>query len=94
MGDFNNNALVRNEGYDYLISNGLIDTYCIAKEKDTGVTVKGAIAGWKNQVEDKRLDLILSNKEVIVKKSNVIFNDINKNIISDHYGVEVIIEER
>ncbi len=94
MGDFNNNALVRNEGYDYLISNGLIDTYCIAKEKDTGVTVKGAIAGWKNQSEDKRLDLILSNKDITVTKSNVIFNDINKNIISDHYGVEVVIEER
>ena len=94
MGDFNNNALVRNEGYDYLISNGLIDTYCIAKEKDTGVTVKGAIAGWKNQSEDKRLDLILSNKDITVTKSIVIFNAINKNRISDHYGVEVIIEER
>lgn len=94
MGDFNNNALIRSEGYDYLISKGLIDTYWIAEEKDSGVTVKGEIAGWKNQLEDKRLDLILSNKEIKVKKSNVIFNNINKQIISDHYGVEVFIENK
>ena len=94
MGDFNNNALVRNEGYDYLINKGLIDTYCIAEEKDSGVTVKGEIAGWEAQAEDKRLDLILSNKEIKVKKSNVIFNKINKQVISDHYGVEVFIENK
>ena len=40
MGDFNNDALVRNEGYDYLISKGLIDTYCNANIKDSGITVK------------------------------------------------------
>ena len=94
MGDFNNNALVRNEGYDYLINKGLIDTYCFAEEKDSGVTVKGEIAGWEAQGEDKRLDLILSNKEIKVKKSNVIFNEINKQVISDLYGVEVFIEKK
>lgn len=94
MGDFNNNALVRNEGYDYLISKGLIDTYSIAQEKDSGITVNGEIAGWEAQSEKKRLDLILINKEVNVKKSRVIFNDINRNVVSDHYGVEVIIEEK
>ena len=40
MGDFNNNAMIRNEGYDYLISKGLIDTYNIALEKDNGITVR------------------------------------------------------
>ena len=94
MGDFNNNALVRNEGYDYLINKGLVDTYFISQEKDSGITVSGEIAGWEAQSEKKRLDLILSNKEVNVKKSRVIFNDINRSIISDHYGVEVIIEEK
>lgn len=94
MGDFNNNALIRSEGYDYLTSKGLIDTYCNAKIKDSGITVNGEIAGWEAQSEDKRLDLILTNKDIEVKKSNVIFNDINKDIISDHYGVEVFIEEK
>lgn len=92
MGDFNNNAFIRNQGYDYLINKGLIDTYKVASKNDDGITVKGEIAGWEAQIEDKRLDLILSSKEVRVIESNVIFNGTNKNIISDHYGVEAFIE--
>ena len=91
MGDFNNNAYVRNEGYDYLMKLGLKDTYVMAEEKDDGVTVKGKIAGWEMQEEDKRLDLILTNREIKVLRSKVIFNKDNKHIISDHYGVEVLI---
>lgn len=41
MGDFNNNAYAKDEGYDYLIKNGLIDTYTLVQVKDNGVTVKG-----------------------------------------------------
>ncbi|WP_196001293.1 endonuclease/exonuclease/phosphatase family protein [Clostridium sp. 1001271B_151109_B4] len=91
MGDFNNNAYVRNEGYDYLIELGLKDTYVMANEKDNGVTVRGKIAGWEMQEEDKRLDLILTNREIKVLESKVIFNGVNKDIISDHYGVEVLV---
>ena len=47
MGDFNNNALLRNEGYDYIIAKGMIDTYIMAQEKDSGITVKGTIDGWR-----------------------------------------------
>ena len=43
------------------------------------------------QKEDKRLDLILVNREIKVLESKVIFNNDNKDIISDHYGVEVLI---
>lgn len=89
MGDINNNAFIRNEGYDYLLNKGLIDTYNIALDKDSGITVQGEIAGWEGKRESKRLDIIFTNESVNVKKSNIIFNDINKNIISDHYGVEV-----
>ena len=66
MGDFNNNAYVRNEGYDYLLSKGLKDTYNLSTTCDDGITVKGAIAGWEDQRENKRLDLILVNKEINV----------------------------
>ena len=38
-------------------------------EKDDGVTVKGKIAGWEMQEEDKRLDLILTNREIKVTKT-------------------------
>lgn len=91
MGDFNNNAYVRNEGYDYLLSKGLKDTYNLSTTCDDGITVKGAIAGWEDQRENKRLDLILVNKEINVIESKVIFNGINKGVVSDHYGVEVVI---
>ncbi len=89
MGDFNNNAFIRNEGYDYLIGKGLYDTYSIARDKDTGVTVQGKIDGWGMNQKDLRLDLILVNREIDVKYSKVIFNGKNKPVVSDHYGVEV-----
>lgn len=89
MGDFNNNAGVRNEGYDHLLDAGLIDTFSLAKVKDDGFTVKGKIAGWDENIENLRLDIIFSNKELEIEKSNVIFNSKNKKIISDHFGVEI-----
>jgi maltose 6'-phosphate phosphatase len=89
LGDFNNNASVQGEGYDYLQERGLYDTYMLAKEKDNGITVKGKIDGWDKDNGDMRLDLILANKPVPVLSSAVIFNGINREIVSDHFGVEV-----
>lgn len=93
MGDFNNNAFIRDEGYDYVKSLGILDTYDLAKEKDSGITVKGKIAGWEKNKQDLRLDLIMTNKPVNVLYSKVIFNGQYKEIVSDHYGVEVEIED-
>lgn len=92
MGDFNNNALIKGEGYEYLISHGLFDTYNLAELKDDGVTVKGKIAGWESNVQEKRIDLILTNRQVPVECSKVIFNNKNKLVVSDHFGVEVKIK--
>ncbi|MBM7704131.1 endonuclease/exonuclease/phosphatase family protein [Metabacillus iocasae] len=92
MGDFNNNAFIRNEGYDYLMSQNVYDTYELAEEKDRGITVKGKIAGWDQNQQDLRIDLILSSEEVAVATSAVIFNGTNKPIVSDHFGVEVEIK--
>ena len=89
MGDFNSSAYVRNEGYDFLTGNGLYDTYELASRKDSGVTVRGKIAGWENNKHDMRIDLILSAQPIQPKYSRVIFNGIHKPIISDHYGVEI-----
>lgn len=88
MGDFNNSAEIRDEGYDYLLSNGLYDTYTLAEDKDSGITVKGKIAGWDENKQDLRIDLILSSDEVTVLSSKVIFNGEHKPAVSDHYGVE------
>ncbi|MFK4786043.1 endonuclease/exonuclease/phosphatase family protein [Fusobacterium sp. MFO224] len=93
MGDFNNDAKVREEGYDYLIGKELIDTYNIAEKKDSGITVKGVIAGWEGRnSKDKRIDLILTNNICKVKESLVIFNGENYEKISDHFGVSVEVD--
>lgn len=89
MGDFNNNARLQGEGYDYLMQKGLYDTYELALKKDEGTTVQGKIAGWDENKQNLRIDLILSNKPTTVLSSKVIFNGVNRNVISDHFGVEV-----
>ncbi len=91
LGDFNTDAGVKNEGYGYLISQGLYDTYTLARDKDNGVTVPGAIDGWKQATESKRIDYIFTNQPVTVLSSYVIFNDDNRPIVSDHFGVDVTV---
>ncbi|WP_078378530.1 endonuclease/exonuclease/phosphatase family protein [Sutcliffiella halmapala] len=93
MGDFNNSAHIRGEGYEYLIlEQRLFDTFTLATERDAGVTVKGKIAGWDENKQDLRIDLILSSEAVRVASSRVIFNGENKEIVSDHFGVEVRVD--
>ena len=65
----------------------------IAKEKDSGTTVQGKIDGWNENEKNLRIDLILSNKLLHVKYSKTIFNGQNGHVISDHFGVEVEIED-
>lgn len=90
MGDFNNDANTEDEGYDYLLKSGLFDTYNLALQKDRGITVPGIIDGWHGKSSlPKRIDLILTNKPIEVEFSKVIFNGKNKEIISDHFGVEI-----
>ncbi|UUV19539.1 endonuclease/exonuclease/phosphatase family protein [Fusobacteria bacterium ZRK30] len=91
MGDFNNDANVSGEGYDFLIKDGLIDTFITAEIKDDGCTVPGEIAGWENNSSKKRLDLILAGTPMKIYSSNVIFNGKNKKVVSDHFGVEIIL---
>lgn len=93
MGDFNNHAGLKDEGYDYLMQHGLYDTYSLAKEKDSGVTVQGKIAGWDQNKQDLRIDLILTNQPCQVAYSQVIFNDVHRPVVSDHFGVEALVNE-
>ena len=89
VGDFNNDANLSGEGYDYLLSKGLLDTYHLALKKDEGTTVAGKIDGWEENKKGLRIDLVLSDKPVNVLSSHVIFNGSHKDIVSDHFGVEV-----
>lgn len=92
MGDFNNAAHIRGEGYDFVLNKGLYDTHSLAQEKDDGITVTGKIAGWDDNKQDLRVDYIFSNVPVTVYKSSVIFNGKNQPVISDHFGIELVLE--
>lgn len=91
MGDFNTDAISDREAYEAIKSLGLYDSYDLANEKDGGITAQKAIDGWAGHSKEKRLDYIFFNQKVPVLSSRVIFNGQNRAVISDHFGVEVII---
>lgn len=91
MGDFNGDASIRGENYDYLLNAGFLDTYKLAEKKDEGFTVKGKIDGWGENSKDLRIDYIFVNQPISVESSKVIFNGENKPVLSDHFGIEVIV---
>lgn len=96
MGDFNCPAEISGEGYDYVCVSGWHDTYSLAKEKDEGITVGTVIDGWRERmdkaVDGMRIDQIWSKEPVGVKGSQVILNGKRGPVVSDHYGVEVMLE--
>ena len=99
LGDFNSPAEVRGEGYDCICSFGWQDTYRLARQKDSGVTVEGVIDGWRDKLEDStdaagmRIDHIWCSRPVPILRSGVRFNGKNGPQVSDHYGVLIETEE-
>lgn len=94
MGDFNNSAEIREEGYDYVLGKKIFDTYLLAKEKDDGITVSGIIDGWEGKSSNpKRIDFIFTNEKIDVKYSKVVFNGKNYDVISDHFGVMIEVKD-
>lgn len=96
MGDFNNSAQVRNEGYDLIESYGWRDSYNIAKVRDNGITVGQVIDGWRGKTtstDGMRIDFIWCNKNTNISSSEVIFNGKNFPVVSDHYGVMIDYEK-
>ncbi len=90
MGDFNNPAEVRGEGYDLMLSRGWQDCYAAAEKKDGGITVPGAIDGWRDKPDPDsgmRIDLILCNEKVNIRSCRTAFDGVNEPVVSDHFGV-------
>ena len=54
--------------------------------------MEGKIAGWDENKQDLRIDLILASCPFNVTSSNVVFNGNNREVVSDHYGVEVTLK--
>lgn len=89
MGDFNTDAISDPVSYQKIKCLGLLDTFDIAEQKDSGITVEKAIDGWNGHNEEKRLDYIFLNQPKQVLSSQVIFNGKNKPVVSDHFGLDV-----
>ena len=90
MGDFNSPAEVRNEGYDMITDDGWYDSYTLARTRGSGVTVGKVIDGWRDKVngtDGMRIDQIWCCLKADISLSEVIFNGVNKPVVSDHYGV-------
>lgn len=92
MGDFNNVAEIRGEGYDYVLEHHWNDLYTLAEEKDDGATVTKAIKGWDDNQSKLRIDYIFSNRKVQVKSSYAVMNGVRGEVVSDHYGVAAELE--
>lgn len=91
MGDFNNPAHAKEEGYDLVTHSDFYDTYHLAGQRDDGITVVKVIDGWheRNAADKMRIDFIFKNEDTPVKSSKVFFNGDNGPVISDHFGVSI-----
>ena len=87
MGDFNSNAGISGESYDYTKNFRWYDTYELAEKKDEGITVPGKIDGWEKVDAGMRIDYIWTREKQGITSSEVIFNQKNEKAISDHFGV-------
>lgn len=96
MGDFNNDPSIENEGYDLIKKTApfLFDAFQAADSKIGEATVESEIDGWEGHQEHKRIDYVFVGKDVQVNRYRVVFDGKEEPVISDHFGVEVLIEEK
>lgn len=87
MGDFNNPAHRRGEGYDLVASEGFLDCYAAAKHREGENTVPCAIDGWRDGNRALRIDQIWCNRSADVSSVRVLFDGRNSPVLSDHFGV-------
>lgn len=86
MGDLNQPAHLRKEGYDFLMARGWYDAYAQAQMRDEGFTIGGCIDGWRGvKDEPRRLDYILCNRPFSPSRCEVVLR--GKEAVSDHFGV-------
>ena len=82
--------------YDCILASGWKDTYLLAKEKGSGITVGERIDGWSDKNKDAkemRIDYIFTKKDAVIDRSEVIFNGTREPVISDHYGLMVTVKD-
>lgn len=93
MGDFNSPAQKLGEGYEFMKKRGWLDTYELAIEKDHGITVAEMIDGWDSvEQSGMRIDYIWAKNQANILSSKVIFSGETEPVISDHFGVMVVLD--
>ena len=80
------------------MASGWYDTFQLARFKDCGITVPGAIDGWREQRKGKRsdgmrLDYIWCSRKKEILSSRVMYNGQKEQIVSDHFGVLIETKE-
>lgn len=91
---------MRGEGYDRITASGWTDAYRAAGKRDGGITVPGAIDGWREdgEVPGMRIDYIWygrkhdsgdrkSRGDVLIEEVRTVFNRSDCPVVSDHFGV-------
>ena len=89
MGDFNNPAHRRGEGYDLLIRDGWQDAYLAAARREGEITVPGAIDGWQGDASGKRIDFVFASRPAKIGCAMTVFDGVRHPVLSDHYGLWV-----
>lgn len=93
MGDFNNDPSATQEGYGQILDTApfLSDAFTAAEKTVGEATVVKEIDGWSGHSDDKRIDYIFSGEAISVKQYRVVFDGKNEPVVSDHYGVEALV---
>ena len=96
MGDFNQPAEVRGEGYDLVRDAGWYDAYDLAEHRIGEGTARAGIDGWHGRAvtcDWLRIDQIHSNRRVKISSYRTLFDGVRYTAISDHFGVAVTVED-
>ncbi len=95
LGDWNNPAEMRDEGYDLLREFGLFDAFTAAEKRCGEGTARSGIDGWHGRSAPRellRIDQIWSSRPWRVLEYRTLFDGARYPEISDHFGVAVTVE--
>ena len=88
MGDLNNPAERRGEGYDLILRSGFTDGYTASHVKRGRATVTGALDGWRDGAGDAlRIDYIFLGQPMAVMEYRTVLDGVRSPRVSDHLGV-------
>lgn len=95
LGDFNNEASIKGEGYQLMMESDLNiqDSFLEADQTIGEFTVEDAIAGWDDHHDQKRIDYQFFNPEATIENHEVVFDGKKYPVVSDHYGIYVTITD-